>query len=191
MSNNRKGGHPPVASRFRKGQSGNKNGRPKKRRAEEPSAFDIIINRTLTVEQHGEQHELPLDEALDHKTFEAAMAGDNKACREVLKWIVRREEYVNKKRKIPEWPGFRFEHHDPTNNFEAMKLLGIAAHCPERTAVTDGKINYLLIEPWAAQAALNRRSLRYIRSDFCDLICAWTRDFKSLHWPERFGYGNN
>jgi len=53
-------GHPPVDTRFRKGQSGNPKGRPKGRRKAAPegtvSAFDLVIDKTLTVEQGGVRH---------------------------------------------------------------------------------------------------------------------------------------
>ena len=40
-------GRPPASTRFRKGQSGNPNGRLKAARAKTGSAFDIVIDRTL------------------------------------------------------------------------------------------------------------------------------------------------
>ena len=48
-------GRPPTATRFRKGQSGNPKGRPKKSRppTKSGSAFDVIVDKTLTVTQGG------------------------------------------------------------------------------------------------------------------------------------------
>ena len=68
-------GRPPEVGRFRKGMSGNPKGRPKSRRASSPSAFNIIMNRTLTVTQGGKPRELSIEEALEHRTYEEAING--------------------------------------------------------------------------------------------------------------------
>ena len=51
MSDKKGRNQPPVSTRFRKGQSGNPRGRPRKRPAVQPSAFDVVIDRTLTITQ--------------------------------------------------------------------------------------------------------------------------------------------
>ena len=75
---------------FEKGQSGNPAGRPKKRRPH-VSAFDIIFDKTLTVTQNGVERELTVDEALQLKTYQAALKGSKMAMRAVLKMIEKRE----------------------------------------------------------------------------------------------------
>ena len=59
---------PPAGSRFRKGQSGNPKGRPKSRSVSATSAFDILIDRSLTVTQNGQLREVTIEEALQHRT---------------------------------------------------------------------------------------------------------------------------
>ena len=94
-------GRPPEAGRFRKGTSGNPKGRPKSRRASAISAFDVIMNRTLTVTQGGKSRELTVEEALQHRTYEAAINGNRPAQREVLKMIAKREKWLAAKRPPP------------------------------------------------------------------------------------------
>ena len=79
-------GRPPAASRFRKGESGNRKGRPRARFSV-PSAFDIVMDRTLTVTQNGKPRKVTVEEALQHRTYQDAIAGNRAAQREVLKMI--------------------------------------------------------------------------------------------------------
>ena len=89
-------GHPPKSKRFRKGVSGNPAGRPRKERPAGPaSAFAVVIDRKLTVTQDGKSREVTVEEALWHKTYQNAIAGNRSAQREVLKMIKKREAYLN------------------------------------------------------------------------------------------------
>ncbi len=81
-------GRRPKSTGFRKGVSGNPAGRPRKERPADPtSAFDVVIDKTLMIEQDGKSREVTIEEALWHKTYQNAIAGDRSAQREVLKMI--------------------------------------------------------------------------------------------------------
>jgi hypothetical protein len=144
-------GNPPVASRFPKGRSGNPKGRPKAEKASTASAFDIVIDRTLTVTQGGTPRELTVDEALQHRTYQDAVAGKSLAIREILKMIAKREKYfaAQQSRRPPRIER-RIEPHDPENAEAAMLILGIADHDPAGRASADVGVP-LLLEPWAVR----------------------------------------
>lgn len=91
---------PERSGRFEKGQSGNPKGRPRKGRNEaaEASAFDVIVEKTLTITRDGVQREVTVEEALQHRTYQAALAGDRAARREILKMIAKREAALAKTR---------------------------------------------------------------------------------------------
>ena len=80
------------SGRFEKGRTGNPNGRPRKVRPAEASAFQILVDRTLTVTQNGVPREMTVDEALQQRTLEAAIAGSRMAERTILKMITKREK---------------------------------------------------------------------------------------------------
>jgi Family of unknown function (DUF5681) len=165
-------GRPPEAGRFRKGTSGNSKGRPKSRGASSTSAFDIIMDRTLTVTQGGKPREVTLEEALQHRTYQDAIKGNRAAQREVLKMIAKREKWLAAKRPVS---GFKIltEPEDPDNANEALLLLGIA----ERD--TWG----LRLQPWAVQAALSRPGRRRLSARDVSEIKRCTRDAETLRWP--------
>jgi len=111
-------GRPPRGSRFRKGESGNPNGRPKKPKQQQAPAFEILFDRTIPVMQNGQQRDLTVDEALQLKTYQDALAGKRPAIREVLKMIEKRDARLAK-RTLTFRPLRRFMEYDSNNANEA------------------------------------------------------------------------
>jgi hypothetical protein len=63
-------------------------------------------------------------------------------------------------------------------------LLGIAAPDPARADVSDERAQ-LLLEPWAVQAALNRRrGRRRLTEQELKSVRRSTRDPDSVRWPQ-------
>jgi hypothetical protein len=185
-------GHPPAHTRFRKGQSGNPKGRPKGRKNRSPeeavSAFDSLIDRTLTVSQDGVPRELTVEEGLQHRTYQDAIAGNRSAQHGVLKMILKREKRLAaRKGPANTTVKYRTEFVNPANGDPALLILGIAGRDPVRK---DWDLNRepLLLEPWAVQMALSRRSggARLSEADIA-IIKRCTRDADTLRWPRRPG----
>lgn len=170
-------------TRFRKGQSGNPKGRPKARRPN-VSAFDIIFDKTLTVNQGGIERELTVDEALQLQTYQAALKGSRMAARTILKMIEKREGAM-----ATFMPGAtaaaRFEiHHDSENANDAMLILGIAV---QEDPPFGGGLDTrpLKIATWAAQAALSRPGRRRFDNKDIDDIKRQTIRAETLKWPRK------
>ena len=174
-------GRPPAAGRFRKGESGNPKGRPKSRPSTSPSAFDIVIDRTLTVTQSGGPREVTIEEALQHRTYEDAIAGNRAARREVLKMFAKREEWLAARAPRHRHIEVLTEPKDPDNANEALILL---AEPDTRYDPTD-KYARLRLRPWAVQAALSRRDRRPLSAKDVSEIKRCTRDPETLRWPAR------
>jgi Family of unknown function (DUF5681) len=176
-------GRPPAASRFRKGVSGNPKGRPRSERERPASAFDLVIDRTLTVTHNGEPREVTLEEALQHRTYQDAVAGNRAAWREVLKMIAKREKWLAAKAPKKHRPVERLiEPTDPENANEALVLLEIAEPDTRWTDPED-QGERLLLQPWAVQAALSRRGRRRLSDQDIAEIKRCTRDAETLRWP--------
>ena len=186
------GGASTGAGRFATGQSGNPKGRPKKPVIQlRPSAIDVVIDRTLTLTRDGVPREISMQEALQHRTYQDAIAGKRMAEREVLKWIRKREAWFAKEAaQRPQKPIEWKTSPDPGNADAALLILGIAR--PDAAWASDPYYDYgegqrmrLLLEPWAAQKAIDRRrrSAAFEKSDV-DWILRCTRDNNNLVWPE-------
>lgn len=180
MSSKAGGDRPPASTRFRKGQSGNPRGRPRKKLEVRTSAFDVVIDRTLTIVQGGVPRDVTVDEALQHKTYQDAIAGNRAARREVLKMIAKREKAITEKAPPPKPVEVRFEGEDPRNADEALLILGIACRDPRGPVARQ----WLLLEPWAVKAALSRRAgSRLDKREIADAQRC-TRDADTLRWPK-------
>jgi hypothetical protein len=150
-----------MTGRFQKGRSGNPAGRPKKRRPH-VSAFDIVFDKTLVVTQQGVERELTVDEALQLKTYQAALKGSKMAVRAVLKMIEKREIALAARAPKPEFkPNPMKWTYDSNSADEAMELLGIASMEEAPPGVGWGHRKRKL-ETWAAQAAISRPGRRQL-----------------------------
>ena len=172
---------------FSKGSSPNPGGRPRVSRAPKSSAFEVL-EKTLTVTDHAGTREITMEEALQQRTYQDALAGKRMAIREVVKWIIKRNAWLAKHAPEASWP--QVTSHispDPDNADAALLLLGIAAPNPER-AEFGKKRAQLLLEPWAAQAALRRRRGGQRLTDReRNAIRRCTRDPDCLRWPRVTG----
>ena len=83
-----------------------------------------MIDRTLPVTHNGEPREVTIEEALQHKTYQDAIAGNRAARREVLKMIAKREKWLAAKAPKKHRPVERLiEPTDLENANEALVLL--------------------------------------------------------------------
>ncbi len=176
------------AGRFAKGKSGNPKGRPRAVRESTGSAFDIVIDRTLTVTQGAVAREVTVEEALQHRTYLDAIAGNRAARRDVLKMIAKREQFLATRRTQPKLQvEMRTEPEDPDNADAALLILGIAGHDPHRQPPHYPHTR-LRLEPWAVQAALSRRSGgRRLTDKEMDEIKRCTLNADTLRWPRGSG----
>jgi hypothetical protein len=169
---------------FPKGRSGNPKGRPTSFRATRASAFEVIVEKTLTATHHGGTREITMEEALQQRTYQDALKGKGMAIREVLKWLKKREAWLAEHMPKASQDDFVLRLcDDPDNADTALLLLGIAAHNPDRAEWRKDRAQ-LLLEPWAVQAALHRRrGGNRLTADERDNIRRCTRDPDSLRWP--------
>lgn len=164
------------SSRFKPGQSGNPNGRPRKPRRPDVSAFEIVLDKRMTATIGGKERELTVEEVLQQQTLRDALAGKRMAIRKVLKMIEKREVALAKKNATKGKP-IAIEHHFHSDNAnEATRILGIAE--PEPGFESRWKVH-----TWAAQAALSRPGNRKFTDKDVQDIKFFTFDPETLRWP--------
>lgn len=142
-------------TRFQKGQTGNSKGRSKKPPVP-VSAWNIVLDQTVTVPQDGGERELTVEEALELKTFQTALQGNRMSVRWMLKAIKEHDEALAKLRP-PEASGPLLEvEYDADNAEEAMGILGIS----NRRSRGSSDHGPAKLQTRATQAALSRRGRR-------------------------------
>jgi hypothetical protein len=148
-----------------------------------PSAFHVLLDRTLTVKQAGVMRDLTVEEALEFKAYEQALAGKRMAIRSILRMIETREKALAQRtppsRPIP----VLCEPADPSNAYDALQILGIAIPDP-RWDEPDREVR-LLLEPWAVQVALARRGTTGLSAHDISEITRCTHEPDRLTWPRR------
>ena len=77
-------GRPPKKTQFKKGQSGNPNGRPK-RRTDAAGLLEEALSQTLTVQEGDKVLEMSAEEAMLYAQIHKAMQGDVSAFCDILK----------------------------------------------------------------------------------------------------------
>ena len=185
MSNTADHDKPRASTRFRKGQSGNPRGRPRKKPDPVASAFDVVIDRTLTIVQDGVPREVTVDEALQHQTYQDAIAGNRAARREVLKMIAKREQAITNKTPRRSLIKTRMREQNPRDANAALLILGIVCRDPMWTDTPD-EHDRLLLEPWAVKAALRRPAGSKLTKEKLDDAQFRTHDDGTIAWPEAF-----
>jgi len=122
---------------------------------------------------------------LQHKTYQDAIAGDRAARSQILKMIAKREKAMAEKAPKSTSVEMKIRKGDPSNADEAMLILGIAREDAWWTEYArPGDRQRLLLEPWAVQAALSRRSARKMTKQELDEARRSTHDADTIRWPE-------
>ena len=141
----------------------------------------------MTVTQNGVERELTVEEALQLKTYQAALKGSKMAVRAVLKMIERREEALAlraAKNEPPRSPKPYVMIHDSDSADEAMNILEIAS-IEEAPAGIGWGHRKLKLETWAAQAALSRPGRKALSDKNLSDAKLLTKQLDKLKLPRR------
>ena len=171
-----------AATRFKRGQSGNPKGRPRKPKPPPSSPF-AILDELLTVHEQDNVSEQPLEDAMLIKTYQRAISGGRQAGKKIVKMILERQKHRFKS-QAPRAPRItRQLERDPKNALDALEILGIASRMANAGDSRNGRLR---LERWAVEAALKRRNFEELSSSDKHSIREWTHESAAVKWPRGF-----
>ena len=168
--------HPPKATRFPKGMSGNPRGRPRGAKTELP--HEAVLGRMVTIRKDGREQQLSAEEAFLLRIGKAGIDGDGSAARATLSVIesarAKQAEAAPVAPTVVNLIGVA-----PGSVSMALETLRMA----QRYDAFRGKAR-MMLEPWLVQAALQRLGSRQLTEDEQKVVFDATRTPKKVSWPE-------
>jgi len=173
--------HPPAATRFKKGQSGNPRGRPRGRHSDIP--YDAVLGQMVTVREDGRERRITAAEAFILQLTQKGLAGDSAAARASLAAI---EEA-------------RARHQGPADRIDVIRIvfmtfgigttletLGLAL---KKHRLDQDRVRWEL-KPWIVEAALARLAPRQCSVDEQREVWNNTRTPETVNWPDWWTVGS-
>jgi hypothetical protein len=166
---------PPVSSRFRKGQSGNPRGRPRRRRSEPP--YEAVLGQTVTIREDGIERRVTAAEAFLLHVTKRGLDGDGAAARSAMAAI----EEARASRSV------RIQHEGirivvavvrPGSVNGALQPLRMARKLDRYRNTAR-----MMLEPWIVEAALARLE-RHLTPAELEIVVAATRNPLKMRWPD-------
>ena len=166
---------PPLASKFKSGQSGNPRGRPKGRHREAP--YEAVLGRLVTVRDTGNERRTSAAEAFLLHLAKRGLEGDGAAARAAMQAIeaARTRSDASRPRAITIVRILV----DPGSVKTALIPLRMAKLLdPYRDSAR------VMLEPWIIEAALARFGDRRLTAAEQRLVMKSTRTPHKVKWPQ-------
>ena len=165
--------NPPVASRFREGQSGNPKGRPRGRRTELP--YEAVLGQEVLIRESGRERRVTAAEAFILQLTKLGLDGDSAAARAAIAAIqdIRGTDPSDESLEII------ISIVDPGSVSAAVECLRIGTKLDRYRETAR-----ILLEPWIVEAALARFGERKLTPEEQEIVLKATRTPTKVRWPD-------
>lgn len=167
--------HPPRATRFQKGKSGNPRGRPRKRRRGVP--YDHVLGQMVTIREDGRERRVTAAEAFLLHLTKKGLEGDSsaaRACLEVLEAARAKRGPFDAVSKVTRVIVMSFSIGTP------LRSLGLAV---KLHPLSEDKVCWKL-QPWIVEVALARLGSRELTVEEQRTVVQATRTPEKVRWPD-------
>lgn len=168
-------GRPPMASRFKKGQSGNPRGRPRARLREIP--YDFLLGQMVTIREDGRERRVTAAEAFLLQLTRKGLQGDSASARASLAAIEAARATRPSDQQIPVRIVWKFV--NPGAVGCSLDALGLAVKLNKY-----GENARYELKPWIVEAALARLGSKRLSIDEQRVVGEATHKPDRVKWPE-------
>jgi hypothetical protein len=165
--------NPPVASRFREGQSGNPKGRPRGRRTELP--YEAVLGQEVLIRESGRERRVTAAEAFILQLTKLGLDGDSAAARAAIAAI----QDIRGTNPSDESLEIIISIVDPGSVSAAVECLRIGTKLDRYRETAR-----ILLEPWIVEAALARFGERKLTPEEQEIVLKATRTPTKVRGPD-------